>query len=433
MRTYFIIWLGEVATTVGSALTTFALGLWIYEQTDSVSLFALNILAYTLPGLLLSPLAGVLADRWQRKWIMVMGDAGVALTTLVILALVLTDNLRVGYIYIITVFASAIGTLQWPAYAAAIPLIVPKEHLGRASALSQAGHALSEMLSPMVAGSLYVLSEVGLHGILMIDFVTFVFATSILVLVPIPDHQRDASDPDHPRTIWQDLVFGWHYITRHRGLLGLMGYFALLNFLEEFIYPLSQPLLFETTTPAKAGQAMSIMGAGMVVGIGIMGVWGGPKRRTHGILLTGILSGLFITLAGLRPSLTLIVIGGFGYFACLPIIEGSDTALWQTKVAENVQGRVFAMQSMIVTSMSPISVLLAGPLADYVFEPAMQTNGPLAASLGQIMGTGSGRGLGLFVVIVGLLLVLLSALAYANPRIRLIEDDLPDAGSTAGS
>jgi DHA3 family macrolide efflux protein-like MFS transporter len=132
MRTYFIIWLGEVASTVGSALTSFALGLWIYEQTDSVSLFTLNILAYTLPYLVMTPFAGVLADRWSRKWLMVAGDAGVAVATLGVFVLAASGQLRIGYVFVLTAVSATFGALQWPAYAAAIPLIVPKEQLGSA-------------------------------------------------------------------------------------------------------------------------------------------------------------------------------------------------------------------------------------------------------------------------------------------------------------
>jgi DHA3 family macrolide efflux protein-like MFS transporter len=275
------------------------------------------------------------------------------------------------------------------------------------------------------------IGEIGLRGILLIDFATFAFSTITLLIIPIPLHRRVAgSDDDGPRTMLQDIRFGWQYIAQHPGLLGLLGYFAILNFFEEFMYPLAQPLLFETTTPAGAGSAMSIMGVGMLVGIGVMGIWGGPKRRVQGILIPGIFSGLVIALAGLRPSITLITAAGFGYFALLPIIQGSDRALWQTKVAEDVQGRVFAMQTMITSSIGPLALLLAGPLADHIFEPAMQEGGLLADSVGQVIGVGAGRGLALFIMILGLLSALVSALAYANPRIRLVEDELPDADVT---
>jgi hypothetical protein len=165
----------------------------------------------------------------------------------------------------------------------------------------------------------------------------------------------------------------------------------------------------------------------MFVGIAIMTFWGGPQRRIHGILIPAILSGLAIACAGLRPSIPLITAAGFAYFALLPILQGSDRALWQTKVAQDVQGRVFAMQSMVTSALSPVALLLVGPLTDYVFEPALRPGGALAGSVGQITGTGSGRGMGLFIIILGLLSALVALLAYLNPRIRLIEDELPDA------
>ena len=427
MRTYVVIWVGEVASTVGSALTSFALGIWIYEKTGSVSLLTFNMLAYVLPNLLLSPVAGVIADRWHRKWVMVMGDAGVALTTLGVFLLITSDTLQIWHVYILTACASAFGSLQWPAYAAAIPLIVPKEQLGRASAMSQASEALGEMASPFIAGSLYVMGGVGLKGIIFIDFATFVFSTITLILARIPRHKRTIEVEQQQNSILQDMRLGWQYIAQRPGLLGLMIYFTALNFLEEFVYPLSQPLLLETATPDAAGSAMSKMAVGMVLGIAVMAIWGGPKRRANGILIPGILSGLAIALAGLRPSLTLITVAGFSYFALLPIIQGSDQALWQTKVAQDAQGRVFAMQNVIVTSISPVALLLAGPLADGIFEPVLSEGGLLSGSVGQIVGVGPGRGIGLFIVLLGLLSAIVSLAAYLNPRIRRVEDELPDA------
>lgn len=437
MRTYFIIWVGEVASTLGSGLTSFALGLWIYERTGSVSLLTFNMLAYLVPDLLLTPLAGVVADRWNRKALMVLGDAGAGLGSFIVFLLAMSGNLQIWHIYLLTIFSAAFGALQWPAYTAAIPQIVPKQHLGRASAMSQAGEALSEMASPFIAGSLYVLPGVGLRGILFIDFATLAFSTLTLLLARIPHHRHvamhaDAGDDNlaagfNLRSVREDLRQGWDYIVQRPALLRLMAYFALLNFVESFIYPLAQPLLFETVPPDAAGRAMSVMAVGMLIGIGIMTIWGGPKRRIYGILIPAILSGLAIALAGLRPSLTLITVAGFTYFALMPIIDGSDQALWQTKIAENVQGRVFAMRSMIATSISPLALLIVGPLTDHVFEPLLQPDGALADSAGLIFGTGPGRGIGLFITLLGLLSALVSVLAYLNPRVRTVEDDLPDA------
>jgi DHA3 family macrolide efflux protein-like MFS transporter len=427
MRKYFIIWVGEVASTSGSALTSFALGIWIYEKTDSVSMLTLNMLAFVVPDLLFTPLAGVIADRWNRKWVMVMGDAGVAVTTLIVFLLATGGHLRIWHVYVLTAVGSTLGSLQWPAYSAAIPLIVPKQHLGRASALSQAGEGLAEMLSPMIAGSLYVMSGVGLKGILFIDFATFIFSTLMLLIVPIPRHKPTVETQGEQASVLQDIRQGWQYIAQRPGRLGLLLYFAALNFFVEFMYPLAQPLLLETGSPDAAGEAMSKMAVGMFIGIAVMGIWGGPKRRIRGILIPGMVSGLVIASAGLRPSLALITVAGFGYYALLPIIQGSDQALWQTKVAADMQGRVFAMQSVIASSVKPLALLLVGPLADGVFEPALSQHGLLSGSVGQIIGVGPGRGIALFISILGVISAGVSLAAYLHPRVRQVEDEIPDA------
>lgn len=172
---------------------------------------------------------------------------------------------------------------------------------------------------------------------------------------------------------------------------------------------------------------MSIMAVGMLVGIAVIGLWGGPHRRLHGILIPGMLSGLSIALAGLRPSLALITLGGFGYYAMLPVVQSSNQVLWQTKIAREMQGRIFATQSAITASVRPLALLLAGPLADQVFEPLMKPGGVLASSLGQLFDVGPGRGIGLMITILGVLSAAAAGAAYGFPHIRHLEDELPDA------
>ncbi|MBI5958316.1 MAG: MFS transporter [Chloroflexi bacterium] len=429
MRKYLWIWVGQVASTVGSALTSFGLGVWIYQKTGSVSLFSLNLLAYAVCGLLVMPFAGVIADRANRKWVIVLSDSGAGLITLAAFILTVNDWLQVWHVYMLTGAGVMFSTFQWPAYKAMIPQLVPKQHLGRASALSQAGEGIAELAGPLVAGSLYVSSSVGLKGILFIDFVTFLFAVVVLILVPVTRHTRTAAIEGKPSSMRGDMKQGWQYITQRPGLVGLLVYFVFFNFFLELVYPLAQPLLFEIASPAAAGQVMSQMAVGMFIGVTIMGIWGGPKRRVNGILIAGMIGGASVALVGLRPSLLLITIGGFGYYALPPIAQGSSQALWQTKVAQDMQGRVFAIQSAITYSVRPLALLIAGPLADQIFEPAMQPGGLLAGSLGPIFETGPGRGIGLLITVLGVLSALVALAAYFYPRIRQVEDELPDAQS----
>jgi len=418
MRKYLIVWIGEVASTVGSALTSFALGVWILEKTDSVSLYSFNLLLYAVCGLLVMPFAGVAADRWNRKTVIILGDAGAGINSLVVFWLATSNQLEVWHVYILTGIGAALGTFQWPAYKAMIPMIVSDKNLGRASALSQVGDALAELLGPIIAGALYVMSDMGLRGILFIDFATFVLATGILICIPIPRHSPAVTEIHS--SVMDDLRAGWQYITQHPGLVGLLVYFVVFNFFLELIYPLALPLIYQIAEPDAAGQAMSKMAVGMFVGIAVLGIWGGPKRRIHAILIPGILSGLSIALAGLRPSLTLITVGGFGYYALLPIIQGADQALWQSKVIPAMQGRVFAIRSAISYSVRPITLLLAGPLADRIFEPLMSEGGALAGSVGEIFGVGPGRGIGLLITVSGLLSSVAAFTVYLYPQVRKV-------------
>ena len=151
MRTFMIIWSGQLVSTIGSGLTSFALGVWIYQETGSTTLFALNLLAYTLPNLLLSPIAGALADRWDRRLLMILSDTGAGISTLIIAILAFTQNLEIWHIYLATAFNAGFSTFQWPAYSAATTLLVPKNQLGRAGGMLQVGEAVSQLITPAIA------------------------------------------------------------------------------------------------------------------------------------------------------------------------------------------------------------------------------------------------------------------------------------------
>ena len=158
-----------------------------------------------------------------------------------------------------------------------------------------------------------------------------------------------------------------------------------------------------------------------------MSIWGGPKRRLRTVIIFMILLGLFSALIGLRASVGLIIVSGFLSTLCVPILSSSNQVIWQKKVAADVQGRVFAIRRTIVLATPLLTYVVAGPLADRVFEPMMSVNGPLAGSIGQILGMGPGRGIGLLFVTMGLLLVLITAIGCLSPHLRRVEDELPDA------
>lgn len=425
MRTFFVIWSGQLVSTLGSGLTSFALGVWIYERTGSITLFALNMLAFVLPNLLVSPFAGALVDRWDRRRVMIMSDTGAGLSTLAIVILMSLGRLEVWHVILISAWNSAFTTFQWPAYSAATTLLVPKKQLGRAGGMVQIGEAISSLVSPAVAGALFV--TVGLQGVVLVDFVTYLFAVATLLLVSIPEPEESESGVEGRGSIWKEAAYGWRYIVTRKGLLGLLMVFAAFNFFSGLFSPLIGPLILDMYSPEMFGYLGSIVGVGMLAGTLLMSVWGGPKRRIHGVLAFLALSGIFAGLVGLTPYLPLMAAAGFAMMLVVPIINGSSQAIWQSKVAPDVQGRVFSVRRMIAWSTMPLAYLIAGPLADYVFNPLLEAGGPLADSLGPLMGVGPGRGTGLLFVVIGLCSVAVGLGGYLSPQVRNLEDDLPDA------
>lgn len=425
MRTFTIIWFGQLISLLGSGLTSFALSVWVFQSTGSVTLLTFASLSAVLPIIVLSPLTGALVDRWDRRWVMILSDSGAALSTLFIALLLLAGRLEVWHIYVAVAVIGTCTAFQRPAYSASITLLVPNERLGRANGMVQSALAISNLISPVMAGVLIALIQA--QGVILIDFVTFLFAVTTLLIVRIPRPRATTRDEAKRSSLRREVTYGLTYVTARPGLAGLLILYAVNNFLVATVGVLATPLVLGFTSAAVLGTLLSIGGIGMLVGSVVMSAWGGPKRRIYGLLGFFPLCGLAIVLAGLRPSALLIAVGGFIAFFSAPIVNSSTRAIFQSKVALDVQGRVFAVMQMIAGSTAPMAYLVAGPLADHVFEPLLATNGPLAGSIGQIIGVGPGRGIGLLFILAGILLILATAIGYLYPRLRLVEDELPDA------
>lgn len=427
MRTFFIIWAGQVISIIGSGLTSFALGVWIFQQTGQATPFAITVLFGTLPRLLLTPVAGSLADRWNRRWLMILADTGNALVTLAVVFLVLTDSLQIWNIYLVALVGSLFAAFQEPAYTASVTMLVPKKDLARASGLMQVAQSLEMLVAPLLAGILF--GVIGLKGIVLIDFLTYFFAVGALLIVRIPQPPLTTQvEQDGRGKVWRDALFGWQYLRQRRGLFNLLLYFALVNFLLNLSAVLTGPLVLSFSTPPVLGAVQTATGLGMLLGSLVLGVWGGPKRRIIGVFGFIALGSVAVTAIGLRANPFWIGAGFFVFLFTVPIASGLSQAIFQTKVAPDVQGRVFAIRSLISRSIMPLAFLLAGPLADRLFEPLMRPGGALAESLaGTLLGVGPGRGIGLMFVISGILLMVATTFAFLNPRIRNLESELPDA------
>ncbi len=423
-KAFAVAWLGQVVSFIGSGLTSFALGVWVYQTTGSITQYALISLFFVLPGVVFGPLAGVLVDRWDRRLAMILSDAGAGLSTLSIVLLLLAGRLEIWHIYLAVFVSGTFGGLRWPALTAATTQLIPKEQFGRATGLLQIVQVGQFLISPIVAGTL--IGTIGLQGVILIDFITFLFAILTLLIVHIPRPVTTAEGRAGKGSVLREAVYGWTYITARPGLFALMVLFAIANFTTEMSMVLFTPLFLSFASAAALGVATSLGSSGYLFGSIVMSVWGGSKRRINAVIGSMLLLGLFMALIGSRASVPLVTISIFMTSFWLPIVASSNQVIWQSKVAPDVQGRVFAIRRTIVLATPPIAYLMAGPLADKVFEPLLAVNGPLAGSVGRIIGVGPGRGAGLLLISMGLLLVLATIISYLYPRLRRVEDELPD-------
>jgi len=348
MRSFVLIWGGQLVSVLGSSLTSFALGVWVYQRTGSATKFALVTFFATLPGIIISPLAGAVADRWDRRSMMILCDFGSGLCMLAVATLFYFNRLEIWHIYIINGVKSIFITSQGPAFAAATTLLVPKRHLGRASGMIQLNEAVGQIIAPLVAVAL--VTTIHLWGVIFVDFLTFLVAVTVLLYTPIPRLTSISSVEKRKPSLLRSAAYGWSYITARAGLLGLLIFFAANNFLIGFVVVLSAPLMLSFATPRALATVLSFGGLGTLVGSFLMSTWGGPKRRVNGVVGFYLLVGFCVVTMGSQPSVPLIIGAVFLLSFSLPIIIGSSQAIWQSKVALDVQGRVFAVRRMIAWS-----------------------------------------------------------------------------------
>lgn len=429
MQTFFIVWIGQVISLLGSKLTEFALGFWIldqtYQATGTITQFALTILFMYLPKVLVSPVAGVLVDRWNRRSAMIMSDLGTGVVAVAILFLVSSNNLAIWHIYLALTITSSLNAFQQPAYMAAISQLVPSENLIRANGMVQASFAIAKIAAPAIAGLL--MKFYGLENILYIDIATFVIAIASLVSVKFPDFKRYSKKQRKVlNQVVSDAVAGWNYIALRPGLVRLVCFIALSYFSMGMLEVVLWPLLYQPDSTDQLGFVLSVGGCGMLLGSVLMSLWSGPKNRVRAIIIFVGFQGIIILLGGLKISTFVLAIGIFGYLFSQPIIVSCNQAIWQSKVPSRLQGRVFALQQTLERSLAIFAYLLAGPLVDNVLNPLMAEGGIIAQSISKFINTGMGQGVTLLLVLLGLLNLIVVAIAYREPRLRYLETELPD-------
>jgi len=420
-RAFWHIWGAELLVALGNGVTIFAISIWAWKLTGSATTLALASFFGFVPSILLGAFAGTLVDYYNRKFILLVCGFGEMLGAGFLLYLFHTDAITLNYVYAVNFFVGCFSALHYPAYQAAIAAILPKAEYVRAGGLTSFIETSSRVFSPVLAGAILGLASINM--VLALDFLLCLASLALLAPVKLP-HASHAAAPK--RSFLKDSLFGLSFIFEHKSFRQLLMLFFYFNLIIVFSFTLFTPMLMARTNNNEVLVAsIRSMGAiGGVIGSVLAAMWGGFRKKTDTILAGMAGMGLFIALAGFSREYALLMVASLGVSLTIPFINASTQALWQSKVAHSIQGRVFAARRMISQMATPISMLLAGPLADRVFEPIGRNGG---ATIQVLAGTGKGAGMALLFIIIGVAAVFISVFGYSSKAIRNAEELLPNA------
>jgi DHA3 family macrolide efflux protein-like MFS transporter len=434
MRAFYVLWSGQFVSIFGSAMTSFAITLWAWDFSQSATTLVLVGLASLLPRTLLSPFAGTLVDRWNRKLVMALSDAGAAIATAFLLILFANGRTQLWHLYLAGLLVGGSGAFQYPATVSVITTMVSKEQLSRANSLRSLIGSASSVGAPLLAGGL--IAVIGINGILVIDLVTFFMALATLLIIHIPQPAPTEAGETGRGSFWQETINGLNYILARASLVSIFLLFMASNISAGFVTPMINPLVL-----ARSGNDAAVLGLvrsagsiGFVAGGLLMTVWKGPRRRMNGVALGFIMEGLLGALVlGLGQNAPAWMIGFFMAGVAITVVNTLYIAILQAKIAPDLQGRIFGIEYLITTASFPIGQLIAGFLGDNWLEPAMRAPGSLANAFDWLVGTGPGAGFGLVIVIGGLLTAAVGVSCWLIRPVREIETLLPDTIAPEGS
>ena len=425
MPAFTIIWVGQLVSLFGTALFSFAIGIWLYQQTGLATTFTSLIFFSNIPRIVLSPFAGALVDRWDRKLTMMISDLASGSITVIVLILMGNGSLKIRELYILMAVSSAFESFQFPAFSSSITLLVEKKHFARTSAMLSMAEEGARVLAPILAAALIVTIE--LEGIILIDVFTFAVAIGTLLLVPIPQPEKSRAGKGAGGGLLKEAGYGFRFIFSNPSLLGLQINFTMVNLLAMSTVLRTPMILARTGNDEVAlGIVSTIAAVGGVMGGLVMSIWGGPQRRIHGVLGGLILAYIGRAAMGLGQEVLVWSITGFLVLFFIAICNASNQAIWQSKTPADVQGRVFAARRVTGQLSFPLAGLIAGPLSDRWFEPAMAPGGLMAPIFGGLVGTGPGAGMSLLILLSASLGVLIPIASYLIPAFRNVEDIIPD-------
>ena len=412
MKKFLMIWSGELISSIGSGMTAFALSVYVYQTTGSATYVSLITLLAYLPTVLLSPLGGVLADRYDRRLLMIIGDLFSGLGLAYVLWNIQAGSDSMLPICIGVTFNAVFVALLEPSFKATITELLTEEEYARASGMVQIAGNAKFLISPALAGILLAVADIRL--ILLIDIGTFLITVTTVAIVRKSVGKAVKSKR---QSIGREMRLGFAEINKSKGIRTLIILMSFVCFFVGILQTLTSPMVLAVSNAETVGIMESLCAVGMLLGSVFIGILGIKKNFSTVLCVAGILSGIFIALTGVNKSIFVTGAGIFLFFLALPFMNTSADVLIRKNIPNELQGRVWGIISLLSQTGTVLAYALSGVLADYVFEPLLSDNGVLSDSIGALIGTGTGRGIGFMLILSGVCII---PAAFAIGRSRSI-------------
>ena len=417
MKNFYKLWLGELISNIGSGMTAFALSVYIYEKTGSVSYVSLITLLSFMPSIVLSPIGGLLADRYDRRLLMIIGDLFSGLGLIYILWNIQAGEKSIVPIFVGITFSSIFTSLLEPSYRATLTDILEEENYAKASGLIQVAGSAKYLISPVIAGM--ILSVADIRVILLLDILTFITTCLMIFLVR---KSMNSETQNYKKDSFKELLEGLFIIKENRGVYSLVIIMFFVCFFMGFIQILIRPMILALSSVKIAGMMESLCAAGLLIGSLWIGIAGIKKNYSKILAVASFFCGIFMSMTGVNANLAIIGISTFLFFSTLPFMNSCADVLVRVSVPNELQGRVWGLISLITQMGTVAAYIISGIMADYIFEPMFNKNGILAKNIGMIIGTGKGRGIGFMLILSGIGMLIMAIAIWKNGEIREVSE-----------
>ena len=421
MKNFYKLWLGELISNIGSGMTAFALSVYVYEKTGSVSYISLITLLSFMPSIILSPIGGLLADRYDRRLLMIIGDLFSGLGLVYILWNIQAGEKSIVPIFVGITFSSIFTSLLEPSYRATLTDILEEENYAKASGLIQVAGSAKYLISPVIAGM--ILSVADIRVILLLDILTFITTCLMIFLVR---KSMNSEMQNYKKDSFKGLLEGLFIIKENRGVYSLVIIMFFVCFFMGFIQILIRPMILALSSVKTAGMMESLCAAGLLIGSLWIGIAGIKKNYSKILAVSCFFCRIFMSMTGVNENLAIIGISTFLFFSTLPFMNSCADVLVRVSIPNELQGRVWGFISLITQMGIVAAYIISGVMADYVFEPMFNKNGLLVKNIGMIIGTGKGRGIGFMLILSGMGMLIMAIVIWKNPEIREVSEKCVD-------